>query len=76
MIWPGEYSREWQRHFALFPTSVEQGTKVVWLGFYWKRYVPGPLLCEKCQLAREKMVIGHWETTAYNPFHGARTKEN
>jgi hypothetical protein len=33
----------------------------------WKRYHPGDLLCERCQLELDERVIGHWITTATNP---------
>jgi len=68
MMWAGEYSIEWQRHYALFPTSVESSRKVVWLQFYWRRYVPGPHLCVKCALAQSDLVTGHWITSADNPI--------
>lgn len=67
MIWPGEYSQEWQRHFAWFPTSVNRGTKVVWLAPYWKRYVSAPRLCIKCMQKADIIEVGHWETTAFDP---------
>jgi hypothetical protein len=67
MIWAGEFSEEWQRHFALFPTTVENSRKVVWLQYYWKRYIPGPHLCNKCNLSASTLIIGHWATSATNP---------
>lgn len=68
MIWLGKYAKQWRRHFALFPTSIESGTKVVWLRFYWSRYVDGPQLCDQCQLKRDSLILGYWETTSNNPF--------
>jgi hypothetical protein len=68
MMWSGEREQKWCRKFALIPTEVERGQKVVWLGYYWKRYIPGDLLCEKCQIEVSERVIGHWETSAINPI--------
>ena len=67
MMWTGEYSREWGRRFALFPASVENSTKVVWLQYYWKKYVEGDQLCTRCQLSQTSHVSGHWITSATDP---------
>lgn len=67
MIWSGEYSREWVRHFALFPRHVEEGQKVVWLQHYWRKYIPGDRLCIRCQLSEPKFISAHWITSATEP---------
>lgn len=67
MMWVGEYSRDWVKHFAVFPTAVENGTRTVWLQNFWRRYVPGGTLCEKCQIALSDRVVGHWQTTSSRP---------
>lgn len=67
MKWKGERSSDWRRKFALFPTTIEKGTTVVWLQSYWERYHHGDRLCEHCQLALSDRVVGHFETTSRNP---------
>lgn len=64
MIWPSEYSPQWQRHFAWFPTHVDDGENCVWLQPYWERYVRSSSQCDYCGA---KDVVGVWERVSVMP---------
>lgn len=63
MKWNGEYNTKWVKKFALFPTSIEGGSKTVWLQSYYKRFVDAPQRkvkrgeCYTCD-----HINGSWET--------------
>lgn len=56
MKYPNDYCREWTRHYALLPKSLENGY-TVWLCYYWKRYVE----VEPKDKCKHCHVIGYWE---------------
>jgi len=67
MIWSSKYSKEWVRHFALLPTLVENQTKVVWLQFYWKKFlIEGGDPYHPLRI-NGKWVDAHWITSATDP---------
>lgn len=39
MMWKSKYSLKWRRKFAFLPIHVDRKTEVVWLQYYWERYV-------------------------------------
>lgn len=56
MMWRNEYSREWRRRFALFPTSLFDG-RTVWLCRFMERYIPVEP-ADKCPHCH---TVGRWE---------------
>lgn len=68
MKWKNDYSEDWVKHFALFPTSLENG-KTVWLIPYWRRYKP---INKGAGCACGSHIFATWEYTDVEPTNKVR----